>query len=120
MGKDRDQLKSGVILSYINLVLSSVIPMLYTPAMLRLIGQEEYGLYSLSATAVGYLTLLSFGFGGTVLRYLSLYRAKGQVEEERRAFGFFLVVYSAIAILVMVGARGVPLPAKELRVVPEE
>lgn len=105
MGMDhqKDQLKSGVMLSYVNLALSSIIPLLYTPIMLRILGQQEYGLYSLANTAIGYLSLLSFGFGSTILRYLSMYRAKGEVEEERRAFGFFVALYTGIAIMVVVG-----------------
>ena len=46
--KKINQLHSGVILSYLNLAISFVIPFLYTPVMLRMLGQEEYGLYSLS------------------------------------------------------------------------
>ncbi len=103
MDNSKNQLKSGIILSYLNLAISTLIPMLYTPIMLRILGQEEYGLYSLANTTIGYLSLLSFGFGGTILRYLSFYRAKGMIEEERRVFGFFLKIYSAIAVLVIVG-----------------
>ena len=101
--KTRSQLKTGAVLSYINLAVSSLIPILYTPVMLRILGEEEYGLFNLSGATVGYLSLLSFGFGSTILRYLSLYRAKGEVENERKVFGFFLVVYSIIAVLVILG-----------------
>ena len=103
MDNTNGQLKKGAILSYVNLALSSLIPLLYTPIMLRMLGEAEYGLYSLSGAAVGYLSLLSFGFGSTILRYLSLYRAKGEVENERKAFGFFLLVYTIVAVLVMAG-----------------
>lgn len=37
--------KVGVILSYVQIALSSVCSLLYTPIMLRLMGQNEYGLY---------------------------------------------------------------------------
>ena len=103
MGRGKDQLKTGVLLSYFNLALSCVIPLLYTPIVLRILGQEEYGLYALANTAVGYLSLLSLGFGSTILRYLSFYHAKGQIQEERKAFGFFLLLYCAIAMLVVLG-----------------
>ena len=99
----RNQLHSGVILSYLNLVISFVIPFVYTPLMLRLLGQAEYGLYSLSNSVIGYLTLLSFGFGTTIVRYIAKYRAEGRKREEEEAFGFFLMLYSALALLVMAG-----------------
>ena len=43
MAKSKDQLKIGVLLSYLNLAISSIIPFVYTPVMLRILGQNEYG-----------------------------------------------------------------------------
>ena len=43
-----NQLRAGTLLSYVNLAIGSIIPMIYTPIMLRMLGQAEYGLYSLS------------------------------------------------------------------------
>ena len=48
MGQKKvNELKVGSIITYINLIISTIIPLLYTPIMLRILGQEEYGLYSL-------------------------------------------------------------------------
>lgn len=96
-----NQLKAGVILSYFNLILSSIIPLIYTPIMLKILGQEEYGLYSLSLSTVGYLSLLSFGFGSTIIRYISKYRAEDNVEKVKDIFGFFLLLYTALGFLVV-------------------
>lgn len=101
MKKQINQLRSGVYLSYINLLLGSLIPMFYTPVMLDILGEAEHGLYSLANSVVGYLGLLSFGFGGTILRYLSKYRAENDEAAVQRTFGFFLILYSVLAALVM-------------------
>ena len=98
-----NQLRSGVYLSYINLAISFVIPFVYTPLMLRMLGQAEYGLYSLSNSVIGYLTLLSLGFGLTIVRYIAKYQAEGRKREEEEAFGFFLLLYCVLGLLVMVG-----------------
>ena len=46
MGQKKvNELKVGSIITYINLIISTIIPLLYTPVMLRILGQEEYGLY---------------------------------------------------------------------------
>ena len=45
-----NQLKAGAVLSYAILGLNNVIGLLYTPYMLRMMGQSEYGLYSLVAS----------------------------------------------------------------------
>lgn len=101
MREQTNQLRIGVILSYINLGISCIIPFLYTPVMLRILGQSEYGLYSLSNSVISYLTLLTFGFGSTIIRYLSKYRAEGKREAVQKTFGLFLGLYGIAAILVM-------------------
>lgn len=101
--KTINQLRAGAWLSYINLGISCLIPFLYTPIMLGMLGQAEYGLYSLSNSVIGYLSLLSFGFGGTIIRYISKARALGKKREVETAFGFFLLLYLGLAMLVLIG-----------------
>ena len=71
-----NQLKVGVILSYVTMIIQNIISIVYTPIMLRLLGQNEYGLYQLVASTVGYLGLLSFGFGSAYVRFYSRYKVK--------------------------------------------
>ena len=98
----KNQLRSGVYLSYLNLPLGSLIPFFYTPVMLSMLGQAEYGLYSLSSSAVSYLSLLSFGFGSTIVRYIAKYRAEGNKKAVEETFGFFLLLYGFLAVLVLI------------------
>ncbi len=101
--ENKNQLKIGVILSYINLFLGSIIPLIYTPIMLRLLGQAEYGLYSIANSVIGYLSLLSFGMGSTIVRYITKYRVEKNKEKEEGIIGLFLIIYVFIALLVLVG-----------------
>ena len=103
MNKKISQLKAGVILSYINLAIGSMIPIIYTPIMLRLLGQAEYGLYSLSSSVIGYLSLLNFGMGSTIVRYVTKYRVEHKKHQEQTIVGLFLIVYIVLAILVLAG-----------------
>lgn len=98
-----NQLRAGVVMTYLNIGLGSLIPFIYTPIMLRLLGQSEYGLYSLANSVVGYLSLLSFGLGSTIVRYVAKYRAEGNKEQEEKVIGLFIVMYSLLAILVLAG-----------------
>lgn len=100
--KKINELKAGVILSYINLAIGTIIPLIYTPIMLRVLGQGEYGLYSLSNSVIGYLSLLSFGLGSTIVRYVSKYRAEKNKEMEEKTIGLFIVLYLILAILVLI------------------
>lgn len=97
----KDQLKSGAILSYLNLLIGNIIPFIYTPIMLRMLGQAEYGLYGIAQSIMGYIGLLNFGVGGTIVRYLSKYRSQGDREQEARVIGLFIKIYSVICVLIL-------------------
>lgn len=100
------QLKAGVLLSYLTLGLSNIIALVYTPFMLRMMGQSEYGLYSLVASVVAYLTVLDFGFGNAIVRYTAKYRVEGKEEEQYSLFGMFLILYIAIGLVALVAGLG--------------
>lgn len=97
----KNQLKAGAIISYANLLIGNIIPFVYTPIMLRLLGQAEYGLYGIANSIMGYIGLLNFGIGGTIVRYLSKYRAEGDREQEARVAGLFLKIYSVVCVLIL-------------------
>lgn len=102
MNNSSRQIRLGTILSYINLAIGNIIPIFYMPIMLEMLGQSEYGLYTLAHSVVGYLSLLSFGIGGTIVRYLAKARAESNRSEEEKIFGLFIKIYSALAVLVLV------------------
>ncbi len=97
-----NQIKAGAVLNYVIIGLNILLGLLYTPYMLRMLGQNEYGLYSLVASVIAYLTLLDFGFGPTVVRYTAKYRAEGKVDEQYSLFGLFFVMYSIIGVVAFI------------------
>lgn len=101
--KNVNQLKAGSLLSYVNLLISCITPFFYTPIMLGILGQEEYGLYSLSNSVIGYLNLLNFGMGTAVIRYITRARTAGDTDGVRRFLGLFFAIYSGLAVLVLAG-----------------
>ena len=62
--------KMAVTLSYINTALSYFVMLLITPLIIRIIGKSEFGLYSLVNSIIGYLALLSLGFGSAYVRFI--------------------------------------------------
>ena len=97
--KKSNQLKAGAILSYLSLGVGNVISILYTPIMLRLLGQSEYGLYNLSNSIIGYLGVLDFGIGNAVIRYTAKYKALEDKDGESNLYGMFIVIYSILAVI---------------------
>lgn len=98
----KSQLKIGAFLSYVVLALQNLVGLVYTPFMLRMLGKSEYGLYSIAASIVAYLTILDLGFGNAIVRYTAKYRAEGKVEEQHKMFGMFFVLYCIISLVVLV------------------
>ncbi len=96
-----NELKAGAVLSYLTIVLNMVAGLVYTPYMLRMLGQSEYGLYALAASVVAYLTVLDLGFGNAIVRYTAKYRAEGKTREQEEMFGMFLVLYVGIGLLAV-------------------
>ena len=97
-----NQLKVGALLNYVAIVLNMAIGLLYTPFMLRMLGQSEYGLYSLAASIIAYLTVLDLGFGNAIIRYTSKFHAEGKFEEQYQMFGMFFIIYSCIGLIALV------------------
>lgn len=102
MTRGRSQLKIGIILNYINIGLGNLIPVFYTPIMLGILGQSEYGLYKLSSSITSYLSLISMGIGSAVTRYLIKAREQEGKEAEERVLGLFVTIFQVIAIVVFI------------------
>lgn len=95
----KSQIKIGAILSYVSLALTSVVGLVYTPIMLRYMGQAEYGLYSLVASFISYLTILDLGFGNAIVVYTAKFRARKDREEEEKLHGMFFVIYTILGVI---------------------
>ena len=67
--KKINQVRTGAVLSYINMAIGSLIPMFYTPIMLQLLGQSEYGLYKLSSYQLLVFDIIWRRFCGSKIFY---------------------------------------------------
>ena len=101
-----NQLKAGAALNYVVIILNMLVGLLYTPYMLRMMGQSEYGLYSLVASVISYLTVLDLGLGNAIVRYTAKFRAEGKTTEQYEMFGMFLVLYIIIGVVAFVAGLG--------------
>ena len=95
------QIKIGALLSYVVLALNNLVGLLYTPFMLRMMGKSEYGLYSIAASIVAYLTILDLGFSNAVVRYTAKFRAENKLEEQYKMFGMFFLLYCGIGLITL-------------------
>jgi len=110
----KSQLKSGALLSYVVLALHNLVGLLYTPFMLRMMGKSEFGLYSIAASIVAYLTILDLGFGNAIVRYTAKFRAEGKLEEQYKMFGMFFLLYCGIGIIALLAGGVLYLNAENM------
>lgn len=70
-----DERKTGILISYVNIVLHAVIGFVYVPLLLHYIGKSEYGLYQLIGSFIAYFSIMDFGLTAAVVRFYAKYKA---------------------------------------------
>lgn len=98
----RNQLKVGALLTYLGLLVGNVVSLLYTPFMLKTMGQSQYGLFTLANAVIGYLTVLDFGFGSATVRYTAKYNAENNHHKVASLYGMFITLYLIIGFIILV------------------
>nr|WP_122012509.1 oligosaccharide flippase family protein [Maliibacterium massiliense] len=92
-----NQKKAGILLSYLGIGIQSIVSILYTPFMIRLLGQSEYGTYNLVFSVVSYLGLLSFGFSSAYVRFHARLNVAHDDAGIARLNGMFMIVFIIIS-----------------------
>lgn len=94
--------KIGVIYSYVLMFVEVISATLFTPFLIRSLGQSEYGVYQLVASITAYLTLLDLGVGNAVVRYMAKYRAENNKQKQEEFLGVATLFYGVIAVIVLI------------------
>ncbi|WP_310604131.1 oligosaccharide flippase family protein, partial [Anaerosporobacter sp.] len=97
----KGEIAMGTMLSFMSLGIGYMISILYTPFMLRILGQSEYGLYTLVASTASYLGMLSFGFDVSYVKFYFQEKKKGE-EAVARLNGMYLLIFTGISLLSLV------------------
>lgn len=97
------EISGGIILSFLSQFISIGVGLAYTPVMIRILGQNEYGLYQLVQSIVSYLTLMNLGFNGAYIRYYSLAKAKNDENEVANINGMFFAIFAILAGAMLIG-----------------
>ena len=109
-----NQIKVGIFLSYASMIVTNLLGLLYTPYMLKQLGSSEYGLYTLAASTVSYLSLLSFGFGSAYMRYYSKYKVNKDNDRIAKLNGMFMSIFCVISLLVIIGGTVLTINVKNI------
>jgi O-antigen/teichoic acid export membrane protein len=94
-------LKMGAILSYLGICVNIVAGLIYTPWLIKSIGQSDYGLYVLATTFIGYF-FIDFGLGNSISRFISKYRLEDDQQTEQNFLGIIYKLYMVISAIIFV------------------
>ncbi|TQD33502.1 oligosaccharide flippase family protein [Haloflavibacter putidus] len=95
-------LKKAAFLSYIKLAVTNIGGLLVTPYIIKMLGDEEYGLYTLIGAFVGYLSVLDLGLNNAIVRYVAQYRAEKDQKAEENFLALSLIIYIGIGLLLVI------------------
>lgn len=97
----KSELKKGVSLNYLLTLISNAAGFLLIPFMTSKMGDVGYGLYASIGGIAGYLLILDFGVNSTITRYIAKYRAESKEEKQGNFLALCLILYSALAVVVI-------------------
>ena len=93
-----NQIKGGAILSYVSLVIGNIIVLLYTPFMLRMMGQSEYGIYSICNTISSTIAMLDAGLALAAVKFITENKDNSDLPS---IIGTFFVFYTGLGLLAL-------------------
>lgn len=94
----KKQMTLGVVLSYITIAAELLTGLLYTPLVLRLLGQSQYGVYSLVTSFIGYLTIFNAGANAAYIRFYVQTKETDKTKVDGLN-GLFLIIFSVLAVI---------------------
>ena len=99
---NKNQLKIGAILSYLNILLSIAIGFVTTPLLIHNLGNSEYGAYQMTAALIGYISVLDLGLHNAVTRYVARYLATGDKRNEENFLAISIGIFAFVGLLILV------------------
>lgn len=114
-------LKKGALISYLAIALNIIAGLLYTPWLIKELGQSNYGIYSL-ATSIVSLFAIDLGLGTAVSRFIAKYRAEKDVKASNKMLGIIFKCFIVLGCILFVALSIVYifLPKIYLKLTPDE
>jgi len=88
--------------NYARMLVSIAAVAVLTPYIITRIGADDFGLWSLVISALGFLSLLDLGFGTGVVKYVAQTSASGDRDRRNRILSTLSLVYLAVSLLSVV------------------
>lgn len=97
----KKQLFLGAVFSYVALVVQCISNVIYTPIILNSLGQNEYGLYTLCLSCIGYLTIFNNGVNAAYIRFY-VQKLSTNPDKLSDLNGIFVKIFSVLSIISLI------------------
>lgn len=98
----KNEVKIGAILSYTLIILGLLYSFFITPFLITSLGEGEYGVYKTIASFAAAMTIIDFGLGGTVQRYVARYKAQNEEEKIPPFLGMCFLIGIVVNLFVII------------------
>jgi O-antigen/teichoic acid export membrane protein len=104
--------RRSALANYANAGISMILAIVVTPVLVRGLGKEEYGTWTLVTSSVVYFDLLQLGLGQSTVRFVAEAQAVGDLARARRLVSTSLAALSipGLALLLASPALGFAIP----------
>lgn len=97
-----NQRSIGIGLSYINMIIQTIVNFLYVPILLYYMGQSEYGLYQLMGSVVAYFSVMDFGLTASTIRLYIKYKTENNFKLLENFLAMTQRIYFFICLMTLV------------------
>ncbi len=94
---------------YIRMVFIMLVSLYTSRVVLEILGEEDFGIYTLVGGIVSIFTVLSGSLSASVQRFLNIGLGEGDMEKTRGYFAQGLTIFSLICVLFLVGGESLGL-----------
>lgn len=89
--------------NYLKMIISMLIMLWLTPVIIRGVGSEQFGLWSLILSILGFFGLMDFGLASSVVKYTAECNGRGDVSRRNVILSTITVTYVMLAVLAVIG-----------------
>lgn len=100
--KTKKQMSLGAVAGGLTIAIQFLSGILYTPIILKTLGQSEYGVYSLCLSFVSYLTIFNSGINAAYTRFYVQTKTTAP-EKVDKLNGTFARIFVVLSIIALVG-----------------
>ena len=102
-----NQIKAGMILSYMLIIVNALYGFVMTPYIVGCLGEMEYGVYKTIGSLANSLLILDIGLGSTVMRYVAKYVSNKEEEKIPQFLGMSIIQALLLCLVIAVVSAGV-------------